>query len=112
MNKFSAVVLLVIFSVCTCTITSKKSLPYVSHIDLDDFDDLELQSLHYLNRERQLKGIKAAVLNHELMVMAQNEADRLANLSHIEAFRFNVDKKLTVNLFRIVGKNAKGSMLI
>ena len=80
-------------------------------IDLEDFDDLEHQSLIYLNRERSEDGIKAAQLNQELMVMAQNEANRLANVSNIETFQFSVERKLIINLYRIIGKNKKGERI-
>jgi hypothetical protein len=79
-----------------------------TRIDLEEFDDLEQQSLNKLNWDRFKKGLMPAKLNQELMVMAQNEANRLANISDVSEFQFNISRKLLVNVFRIVGRDFKG----
>ncbi len=81
-------------------------------INLEDFDFLELQSLIFLNQVRVKNGMRKVVLNQELMAMAQNEADRLANQTLIGQFPFKTDKKLMVQIFRLVGKNHRGGFNI
>lgn len=110
MYKLVASVIFILACV-SCSNMSKTASNGTTEIDLDDFDDLELQSLAYLNKDRRSKGIKPAQMNQELMVMAQNEADRLANISNIEPFLFSVNRKMFVNLFRIIGKNKKGERI-
>lgn len=85
----------------------------VYKIDLADLDEMEQQSLNYLNRYRNMVGMKEVQISQELMVMAQNEADRLANLSSLETFSFNVDNRsILANLYRITAMNKKGGLIL